>query len=98
MYNAARVWFGLPDPGRDNVFLEDAREFVEKRYQKVQVGIEKHLYDIVVHDCFSGGGVPEHIFTSEFWGMLKVIMDAEGVLVVVSKGIDLLAESHLNRN
>ncbi|XP_006456672.1 hypothetical protein AGABI2DRAFT_188516 [Agaricus bisporus var. bisporus H97] len=87
VYNAARVWFGLPDPGRDNVFLEDAREFVEKRYQKVQVGIEKHLYDIVVHDCFSGGGVPEHIFTSEFWGMLKVIMDAEGVLVVNFAGV-----------
>jgi spermidine synthase len=87
VYDAARVWFGLPDPGRENVFLEDARGFVEKRHQNVRDGTEKRLYDIVVHDCFSGGGVPEHIFTSEFWDMLKVTMDAEGILVVVSKGI-----------
>lgn len=98
VYDAARVWFGLPDPGRDNVFLEDARRFVEKRYQKVQDGNEERLYDIVVHDCFSGGGVPEHIFTSEFWDMLKVTMEAEGILAVVSKGIsDLRSKLQLNQ-
>lgn len=87
VYDAARVWFGLPDPGPGNVFLEDAREFVKGRSQRVQAGSEKNLYDIVVHDCFSGGGVPEHIFTTEFWGMLKTTMEAEGILVVVSKNI-----------
>jgi hypothetical protein len=40
------------------------------------------LYDIVVHDCFSGGGVPKHIFTVEFWEDLKMIMNPEGVLAV----------------
>lgn len=42
------------------------------------------LYDIVVHDCFSGGAVPKHIFTLEFWDDLKAIMNPEGVLAVVS--------------
>jgi hypothetical protein len=35
-----------------------------------------------VHDCFSGGGVPEHIFTIEFWEELKSIMTSDGVLAV----------------
>jgi spermidine synthase len=46
--------------------------------------VEQELYDIVVHDCFSGGAVPKHIFTLEFWKDLKMIMNPEGVLAVVS--------------
>jgi len=84
VYDAARRWFGLPDPGPWNVFLEDARQFVERRSREVQFGPEQNLYDIVVHDCFSGGGVPAHIFTTEFWNYLKQIMNTEGILVVVS--------------
>jgi spermidine synthase len=84
VYDAARTWFGLPDPGPGNVFLEDARKFVEERSRKVQMGNETNVFDIVVHDCFSGGGVPKHIFTTEFWSSLKQIMDPEGILVVVS--------------
>ncbi|KAF9450143.1 spermidine synthase [Macrolepiota fuliginosa MF-IS2] len=87
VYDAARTWFGLPDPGPGNVFLEDARGWVERRSQKVQAGVEKNLYDIVVHDCFSGGGVPEHIFTTEFWDSLEKTMEKEGVLVVNFAGI-----------
>lgn len=81
VYDAARRWFGLPDPGPWNIFLEDARQFVERRSR--EIGPE-NLYDIVVHDCFSGGGVPAHIFTTEFWNNLKQIMNTEGILVVVS--------------
>ena len=39
-------------------------------------------YDYIIHDCFSGGGVPEHIFTVEFWADLKKIMRDDGVLAV----------------
>jgi len=39
-------------------------------------------YDYVVHDCFSGGGVPEHLFTKEFWADLKEIIRDDGVLAV----------------
>lgn len=85
VYDAARTWFGLPDPGPGNVFLEDARAWVERRSQEVQAGDKRNLYDVVIHDCFSGGGVPEHIFTTEFWSSLKQVMEAEGILVVVSE-------------
>jgi spermidine synthase len=80
VYEAARTWFGLPDPGADRVFLEDARGWVSR----ARSSPEPQLYDIVVHDCFSGGGVPKHIFTAEFWNDLKDIIHPEGVLAVVS--------------
>jgi hypothetical protein len=77
----------MPDPGPGNVFLEDARGWVERRRQN---GSNKNnragdsLFDIVVHDCFSGGGVPKHLFTTEFWEGLKSLMHVEGVIAVVS--------------
>ena len=58
---------------------------MERRSREIRTGSKENLYDIVVHDCFSGGGVPEHIFTTEFWNDLKQIMNAEGILVVVSR-------------
>jgi len=84
VYTAARTYFGLSDPGPEKVFLEDARGWVSKRRAEVEQGKTSTLYDIVVHDCFSGGGVPEHIFTLQFWNDLKTIMLPDGILVVVS--------------
>lgn len=83
VYTAARTYFGLPDPGPGKVFLEDARKWTAKKRVSIEVGNKETLYDIVVHDCFSGGGVPEHIFTFQFWNDLKTVMQPEGVLVVV---------------
>jgi spermidine synthase len=88
VYQAAREYFGLVDPGSDKVFLEDARSWVQKTKEKLTIeeamGIRKgDTFDIVVHDCFSGGGVPAHIFTMEFWEDLKAIMNPEGVVAVV---------------
>lgn len=85
MYSAARQYFGLPDPGADKVFLEDARGWVAQRANSTTTEGETspELFDIVVHDCFSGGGVPQHIFTVEFWQDLKVILNPEGVVAVV---------------
>lgn len=37
---------------------------------------------MVIHDCFSGGGVPSHLFTLEFWEELKGIMTVDGALAV----------------
>ncbi|KIM46329.1 hypothetical protein M413DRAFT_441412 [Hebeloma cylindrosporum] len=87
VYKAARTFFGLPDPGPDKVFLEDARAWSSKQRAKIEAGQKKVLFDIVVHDCFSGGGVPQHIFTVEFWDDLKVTMQPEGILVVNFAGI-----------
>ncbi|KAH8830424.1 spermidine synthase [Flagelloscypha sp. PMI_526] len=77
VYEAARTYFGLPDPGPGKVFLEDARTWVNARDTN-----RAELFDFVVHDCFSGGGVPEHIFTVEFFHELKKIMVDDGILVL----------------
>lgn len=82
IYKAARTFFGLPDPA--NLFLEDARKWTAQRRAKIDAGHNEILFDIVVHDCFSGGGVPEHIYTLEFWSDLKAVMQSDGLLVVVS--------------
>jgi spermidine synthase len=87
VYKAAREYFGLGDPGSDRVFLEDARGWVARRrasLSSASATSAQEKFDIVVHDCFSGGGVPQHIFTAEFWNDLQASMSPDGVLVVVS--------------
>lgn len=88
VYNASRQFFGLPDIDNDRVFLEDARVVVaEKRRSTQQYGhsiANADKYDYVVHDCFSGGGVPAHLYTLQFWDDLKAIMNPEGVVAIVS--------------
>jgi spermidine synthase len=84
VYDAARRYFGMPDPGLDKVFLEDARGWVASRAIGARKDVDKGLFDFVVHDCFSGGGVPAHIFTVEFWEDLKIIVKPSGVVAIVS--------------
>lgn len=93
VYDAARTYFGLEYPGDDRVFFEDARNWVYKRRAAMQSDNEKHLpaFDIVVHDCFSGGGVPQHLFSVEFWNDLKSIMEPDGVVAVVRQNLRHLA-------
>ena len=81
VYKAARTFFGLPEPA--NIFLQDAREWAAQKRAKTDARQNGILFDIVVHDCFSGGGVPEHIYTLEFWSDLKAVMQPDGLLVVV---------------
>jgi spermidine synthase len=87
VYNASRQYFGLPDLGSERVFIRDARAVIaEKRLTALQHSTpDVAKYDYVVHDCFSGGEVPAHLFTVEFWEDLKVIMNPEGVVAVVSR-------------
>lgn len=40
-------------------------------------------FDIIVHDCFSGGGLPGHLFAQEHFNGLKTIMQPDGIVVVV---------------
>ena len=84
VYDAARTYFGLPDPGEGRVFLQDARGFTWDRKQKLESGEDLPKFDVVIHDVFTGGGVPGHLFTSEFWNDLKGTMKEDGVAVVVS--------------
>ncbi|PPQ63423.1 hypothetical protein CVT24_004933 [Panaeolus cyanescens] len=87
VYRAARTWFALPDPGPNNVYLEDARSWALQKKLSIDAGNKEPLYDIVVHDCFSGGGVPEHIYTFEFWNDLKSSMQKEGIIAVNFAGV-----------
>lgn len=84
VYDAARTYFGLSEPGEGRVFLQDARGFTWQRKRKLESGEDLPKFDVVIHDVFSGGGVPGHLFTSEFWDDLKGIMKEDGVAVVVS--------------
>ncbi|KAG8816945.1 hypothetical protein FRC17_000127 [Serendipita sp. 399] len=43
---------------------------------------EANRFGMVIHDCFSGGGVPSHLFSLEFWEDLKGIMTPDGVVAV----------------
>lgn len=62
------------------VALQDARQWVSSAARNGT----SQKYDIVIHDCFSGGGVPQHLYTLEFWNDLKKIVNPEsGVVVVV---------------
>ncbi|KAF8827010.1 hypothetical protein HHX47_DHR5000616 [Lentinula edodes] len=96
VYNAARKFFGLPDIGPNNVFLEDARGWAARKHVESQKpGTESTLYDIVVHDCFSGGGVPQQLFSVEFLEDLKSVMHPEGVIAVNFAGYVLSEASRL---
>ncbi|KAJ7639081.1 spermidine synthase [Roridomyces roridus] len=83
VYDAARLYFGLPAHPPSNLFLEDARAWAARRRAEKQ----NTLFDIVVHDCFSGGGVPEHIFTIQFWDDLKTQVAPQGIVVVNFAGM-----------
>lgn len=100
VYDAASTFFGLPDPGPGKLFLEDARSWAAQKRANVKAGNNETLYDIVIHDCFSGGGVPEHIFTMEFWEDLEAVIQPEGVVVVVSilgQPMPIMMTTPLNR-
>jgi spermidine synthase len=84
VYEASRRYFGLHEVDPKKVFLEDARGWVAQKRTVSDAGqlAVKDKYDIVVHDCFSGGGVPQHLFSLEFWQDLKAIVHPAGVVVI----------------
>lgn len=79
VYSAAKRFFALPEPEPGRLFLEDAWAFLRKQ----QVTDDRELYDIVVHDVFSGGSLPASLFTQQFWNHTKRVMSPDGVLAVV---------------
>lgn len=85
VYRFARQYFGLPQPS--DVYIDDARRWVHRQAASIAAGGDPPnssiKFDFVVHDCFSGGAVPQHVFTREFWADLKIIMEPDGVLAVV---------------
>jgi len=89
VYDAARRFFELPNLTHGhNIILEDAREWIERRRTRtIEHGSQADNdtpFTIVVHDCFSGGGVPKHLFTVEFWESLKSLVHQDGLIAVAS--------------
>jgi hypothetical protein len=87
VYAYARGFFNLSEPHA--IHLVDARGWVHDQYTLLQststestTEAESSKFSMVIHDCFSGGGVPSHLFTLEFWKELKGIMTADGALAV----------------
>ncbi|KIO29054.1 hypothetical protein M407DRAFT_21796 [Tulasnella calospora MUT 4182] len=64
----------------------DGRTYVQERAKFVN-GVDKETrdeqrYDYVVHDVFTGGSVPAHLFTKEMWEDVKTVMRPDGILAV----------------
>ncbi|KAH9943288.1 S-adenosyl-L-methionine-dependent methyltransferase [Epithele typhae] len=91
VYDAARKFFGLPASEPGQVFIEDARGWVHNRSETNVANpsdvTEQTQYDLVVHDCFSGGGIPAHLYTEEFWKELKGIVRPDAVIAVNFAGV-----------
>lgn len=60
---------------------------MHKKKIAVDEGSIAPKFTYVVHDLFSGGSVPSHLFTTQFWDELKAIIHPDGVVAVVSMSI-----------
>ncbi|KDQ17982.1 hypothetical protein BOTBODRAFT_29296 [Botryobasidium botryosum FD-172 SS1] len=82
VYKYAQTFFDFPKPHA--IFLEDAHSWVNNRTGSLP---EAERFDYVVHDCFSGGGAPTQMFTTEFWTNLKGLVKSDGVVAVNFAGV-----------
>lgn len=78
VYDAARDYFGLSQHPPKAVHLVDGGLFVLEASKN-----EKETYAYIVHDVFSAGGMPAHLFTKEFWAEAKAILKPDGLVVMV---------------
>lgn len=93
VYQAAKTYFGFAPPEPNKVFISDARGWVLSRTHEEQTGWESapvertpdETFDIIVHDCFSGGGVPAHLFSVGFFRELLKVTNPHGVVAVVGQ-------------
>ena len=72
----ATSYFGL-DADHTSV-IEDAVSFVDRAVQ------ENRRYDYIIHDVFTGGAEPVHLFTIEFIKSLHDLLESEGAIAIVS--------------
>lgn len=79
VYKFAVKYFNFPSP--HNVVIEDAITFVEKAKA---VGGNRKTYDYIIHDVFTGGAEPIELFTQEFLRGLSEMLNADGVIAIVS--------------
>jgi spermidine synthase len=68
---AAQTWFNFRLAGK--LWIADARTKVREI---------PHRYDLIVHDCFTGGSEPTHLLTLEAFKDLRARLAPQGVLVL----------------
>ncbi|GAB6068292.1 hypothetical protein JCM13664_16110 [Methylothermus subterraneus] len=68
---AAERYFGFRPPGR--LWVADARAKVRQI---------PHLYDLIVHDCFTGGSEPTHLLTLEAFQDLRARLSPGGGMLL----------------
>jgi spermidine synthase len=71
VHQLAEEYFGLRTL---RVLHQDGRKFVQDT---------EEMWDIIIHDVFSGGSVPQSLFTLEMWDAVKRVLKEGGVLAVV---------------
>lgn len=62
---------------KGQVAFADGRGYIEDAARRGET------WDFVVHDVFTGGTVPERLFTREMWRATKEVLKENGVLAVV---------------
>jgi len=68
---AAREYFGYKPSGE--VIVGDGRYEIRRL---------KGPYDLIIHDCFTGGSEPAHLLTVETLAQLKGLLSEQGILAV----------------
>jgi spermidine synthase len=63
---------GFAEDARLRVFVEDGRDFIERR---------DRLYDAIVLDCFSAEAIPPHLLTLEFLQEVRRSLNPGGMAV-----------------
>lgn len=69
----ASLYFDWPDPHQ--LFIQDGRQFIKDA--------PEGRYDYVIHDVFTGGGVPPSLFSLEALQDIQRILKPDGVLAMV---------------
>ncbi|KAI8605076.1 hypothetical protein EDD21DRAFT_364565 [Dissophora ornata] len=68
----ASMYFDWPKPHQ--LFIQDGRQFIKNA--------QEGKYDYVIHDVFTGGGVPPSLFSLEALHDIQRIMKPDGVLAL----------------
>lgn len=69
-FQIARMYFGLPR--EIDCYVGDGRDFLRA---------DRHRYDAIVLDAYSGSRIPEHLCTETFFGLAQTRLDYSGFLV-----------------
>lgn len=88
VYHAAVDHFNLTLPASTTINLLDGNEYVSSLARMRREGMyEGQKWKLVIQDCFSGGSVPEEMFTREFWLDLAENVELDGIIAMVRLSI-----------